>query len=54
MAFNDEINKTSSKKILILEMDKPVAELYIDDRGIGYRGSWLDVIRQVSILNNKN
>lgn len=37
---------------LILEMDKPVAELYIDDRGIGYRGNWLDVIRQVRLMDN--
>jgi len=35
---------------IILNVDKPVAELYIDDRGIGYRGSWLDVIRQVELL----
>ena len=38
---------------LILDTDKPVAELYIDDRGIGYRGNWLDVIRQVRLLDNK-
>lgn len=35
---------------LILDMDKPVAELYIDDKGVGYRGNWLDVIRQVRLL----
>jgi len=39
---------------LILEMDKPVAELYIDDRGVGYRGSWQDVIRQVRLLDKDN
>ena len=40
MAFNDEINKTSSKKILILEMDKPV-----DVRSINYApGVWVKFI----------
>jgi len=39
---------------LILGMDKPVAELYIDDRGIGYRGYWLDVIRQVKLLEKND
>ena len=32
-------------------MDKPMAELYIDDRAVGYRGNWLDVIRQVHLLD---
>ncbi len=34
--------------ILIDEnMDKPIAEFYIDDRGVGYKGNWKDVVNEI-------
>lgn len=30
-----------------LNMDKPFAEFYIDDRGVSYKGNWPDVVREI-------
>ncbi len=30
--------------IMDANMDKPVADFYIDDRGVSYKGSWPDVV----------
>ena len=27
--------------------DKPIADFYIDDRGIGYRGNWPEVVNEI-------
>ena len=32
---------------IILDVDKPIAEFYIDDRAIPYNGSWLEVITEI-------
>ncbi len=35
-------------ELLIAEnMDKPIAEFYIDDRGIGYKGNWNAVVNEI-------
>ena len=35
-------------EILIDEnMNKPLAEFYIDDRGVGYKGNWPDVVNEI-------
>lgn len=28
-------------------VDKPIAEFYIDDRGVGYKGNWNDVVNEI-------
>jgi len=28
-------------------MDKPIADFYIDDRGVNYRGNWPDVVNEI-------
>lgn len=28
-------------------MDKPIAEFYIDDRGVSYKGNWNDVVNEI-------
>ena len=33
--------------ILNTNMDKPIAEYYIDDRGVGYEGNWKDVVTEI-------
>lgn len=33
--------------ILDENMDKPIADVYIDDRAIKYKGDWLDVVNQL-------
>jgi len=32
---------------IITDMDKPIASYYIDDRGIGFRGSWEDTLKEI-------
>jgi hydroxymethylpyrimidine pyrophosphatase-like HAD family hydrolase len=33
---------------------KPVANYYIDDRAIGFRGSWLDVLAEINRVGDIN
>ncbi len=32
---------------IIDDMDKPIAEFYIDDRAIGFRGNWKKIIEEI-------
>jgi len=32
---------------IILSMDKPIAEVYIDDRAITYKNNWLEIARRL-------
>lgn len=38
----------------VLNKDKPVAHVYIDDRGIGFRDNWEDVIEEVERMERMN
>lgn len=33
--------------IVDLNMDKPVAHFYVDDRAVSYTGDWLEVVEQI-------
>ncbi|KKL87414.1 hypothetical protein LCGC14_1934940 [marine sediment metagenome] len=33
--------------IIDTNMNKPIADFYIDDRGINYRGNWPDVVNEI-------
>lgn len=32
---------------IIINMDKPIADWYIDDRAIQYKDNWLDIVQQI-------
>ena len=38
----------------ILNEHKPIAHIYIDDRGIGHRGDWNDTIEKIKELNSND
>lgn len=37
---------------LILDLDKPLASVYIDDRAIRYKGNWWKVVNEIVNLDN--
>ena len=37
----------------VLNVDKPIAFAYIDDKGIGYRGDWKEVIKELKRMRNE-
>ncbi len=38
--------------IMDTNMDKPFADFYIDDRGVGYKGNWNEVVREIGERND--
>jgi predicted phosphatase len=36
---------------LILTMDKPIADVYVDDRAIRYENNWLDIVKKLKEKN---
>ena len=34
--------------ITSMSMDKPIADVYIDDRGIRYENNWLEIARRLT------
>ena len=45
--FMEENDLPYDAIIVETNMDKPIAEYYIDDRAIRYEGNWLDVVKQI-------
>jgi histidinol phosphatase-like enzyme len=44
-----EKNKIPFDEIIVEDnMDKPIADFYIDDRAISYKGNWEDVVSEIS------
>jgi len=39
--------------IMDTNMDKPIADFYIDDCGVSYRGSWPDVVNEIKERKEK-
>jgi len=37
---------------VVLNKDKPVAHVYIDDRGIGFRDDWEDVVKELENMED--
>lgn len=45
--FMEENDLPYDEIILDETMDKPVAEFYIDDRAIGYKGDWMQTVNEL-------
>ena len=38
--------------IIDTDMNKPIADFYIDDCGVGYKGNWNEVVREIRERND--
>jgi len=48
LEFMEKYNLPYDEIITSPSMDKPIADVYIDDRGIGYKNNWLEIARRLT------
>ena len=52
VGFMAEHNLYYDELLTDINMDKPIADFYIDDRGVGYKGNWNEVVREIGERND--